>query len=442
MPASDTTAVAAPVAAASPAPAVARRSTRELATLVPRSVWVLLDQGMVSVTNFAASVAVARSAGGEQLGLYFLGFGGLMLAHSVAKALVWTPYTAAIPHKQKDDRAAYTGSATVYALLIGGLGSLLALAGAGVCRLAAADSIYALILAAVSVTAPFWLLREHVRRVCLAELRVGEVLLFDACACVLQLSAIGLLLTADRLTGATALLTVGAPVVAGLVWMVVRRRDVQFSLAGVKRDGAQTWPFAKWLGGGAASVQVGEQGMRWLMPSVHGLMATGQLAAGQQIIQLANPLVLGVSNYLGPSSANVYGEGGLAGLWRHTVRGTYWLVLCGSVATAALVTLGPLFARLVFGADFQEVDPLLILSLALGVFSTAAHLPIEFASVARSRGRLLFWTAILRLAINATVGAGLVWLLGPMGVGLGLLAGNAASLAVQWTALAREARHA
>ncbi|MEN1678532.1 MAG: hypothetical protein AAGJ46_02995 [Planctomycetota bacterium] len=441
MPPSDSTTVIAPVAATA-ARVVARPSVGEWLRMAPRSVWVLFDQGMVSLTNFAASVAVARFAGGEQLGLYFLGFGGLMLAHSVAKALVWTPYTAAVPHKSDAAKATFTGSATFFAVAVGLIGSVVALLAAAGCWWLSPASFFPGVLAAVALAAPFWLLREHVRRVCLAELRIGEVLLFDIAACAIQLAAIGLLLVSDQLTGATALLTVAAPALAGFVWLAIRRRRVSISLAQVKRDGAETWPFAKWLGGGAASVQAGEQGMRWLMPGLHGLMATGQLAAGQQIIQLANPLVLGVSNYLGPSSANVYGEGGLAGLWRHTVRGTYWLVLCGSVATAGLVTLGPLFARLVFGADFEQVDPLLILSLALGVFSTAAHLPIEFASVARSRGKLMFWTAILRLTINATVGVCLVWLLGPMGVGLGLLAGNSASLAVQWTALAREVRHA
>lgn len=409
---------------------------------VPRGFWVLADQGIVSVTNFAAGVAVGRLCGAAELGAYWLGFGAMMFAYAIAKAVVWTPYTATVPHLAGDERRAYSGSVTLHLLMIGAGASLVCLIAAAVCWLAMPESLYAPLLLCLAVAAPLWLLREHVRRLCLGRLRVIEVLLFDIAASLLQAAAIAAIVFGGVLSGGTVLMAIGASALAVLAWFAWRRNDFLFSHAKTQSDWQRTWPFARWLAGGAACVQGGEQGMRWLVPGLYSLAAAGQLAAGQQIIQLLNPLVIGVSNYFGPVSANVFGDQGLAGLWRHTVRGTLWLMGCGAAALVALVTAGPILASPIYGAEITGVNSLLVASLALGTLSTVIHVPIEFASIARSRGQLLFYTAILRLAINATLGVALIYWLGPLGVGFGLLAGNVVSLAIQWASLAREIRHA
>lgn len=411
-------------------------------TLIPRSVWVLGDQAIVSLTNFTAAVVVGRVAGNDDLGVFGLGLWTMMMVYAIAKALVWTPYTTTSPHLEGEEHRGYSGSSTLHLLAIAGLAGCVMLFASLLMRGSDGATVYSTLFLCMTPYLPIILLREHIRRLCLARLGVVEVLIFDLVAASSQLLAIFALYNAGVMNGSNVFLALSACLLVTVGWFAYRWQAFQFSLSIAKRDWQRNWPFSKWLAGGAAAVQGGEQGVKWVVSAMYGLSVVGQLASAQQIIQIVNPVLLGISNYFGPASANVYGHEGLRGLWRHTLRSTLMLILFVTAAFAALVLTGPLLIDFIFGGRIQQVSTWLIASLAMGVFSTIIHVPIEFASLARSRGRLLFYTAVLRLAANSTVGVALIWYYGAVGVGFGMLAGNCLSLSIQWFAFAKEARNA
>lgn len=411
-------------------------------TLVPRSVWVLADQAIVSLTNFTAAVVVGRVAGNDELGIFGLGLWTMMMVYAVAKALVWTPYTTTSPHLEGQEQRAYAGSSTLHLLGIVALAGSAMLVASLLLRGGSGPTAYSQLFLCMTPYLPIILLREHVRRLCLARLGVVEVLLFDAAAAATQLLALFALVQMGLLNGSNVFLALSVCLLITLGWFGYRWRSFHFSLAKGVSDWHRNWPFSKWLAGGAAAVQGGEQGVKWVVSAIYGLSVVGQLASAQQIIQIVNPVLLGISNYFGPASANIFGNEGLHGLWRHTLRSTLLLSGFVTIAFAALVLTGPLLIEFIFAGNVEQVSTLLIASLALGVFSTIIHVPIEFASLARSQGRLLFFTALLRLAANATIGVGLIWAFGAVGVGFGMLAGNCLSLVIQWVAFTREVHHA
>lgn len=413
---------------------------------VPTSVWVVADQAIVSLANFVTMLLLVRivrggagdAAAAEALGIYGLGWSILVLVYSAAKAVIWTPYTTHAAAMPPGRRAEFTGSVTLHAALLAaavGLGFVLT---AAALPLVGQGGEVAWLFNALAVAMPLILMREHVRQVWLARLELRDVALTDFIASGVQLVVVGALARAGWLDGATAFLALAAGVAVSVVLCVAERSRFRFSAAAALADWRLNWPFAKWVAGGAAATQLGNQGTRWVLYGLYGGAVMGVFTSAQSVIQIANPLLVAVANYFGPVSARVYADRGFAGLWRHTVRSTWVLTGLLTAGVVALLLVGPPFIAAVFGGSFSRVSQGLILSVALGVFSDIVRTPIDFAALALGMGRMTFSVSCMRLAINATLGVALVWWLGPIGIGYGMLIASLASMAWQWGLVLRE----
>ncbi len=415
--------------------------TTKLAAL-PNSFWVFADQGIVSVANFATSIFIGRCAGQEQLGYYVLAYSLYLTALGLAKALVWTPYTKHIHHLSSEDRPSYAGSATLHLLAFVAVFSIGLVAVGLVARSVAGGETVGNLLLVLAPCSILMLLREHVRRLCLASLSVVEVFLFDLAVMTAQLAGLVWLATAERLSALHAILVVAAACSFSIAWLLWRRRQMVCSVAQVKTDWLKNWELSKWLTGGALSVLVGNQGYRWLLPVLTNMAELGKLGSAQSAIQFANPLILGVSNYLGPVTARIHAEQGLPGLWRHTVRHTLIVAAFATALLLGLALVGESVVQAIYLDAAAGVTRLLLLTLGAGMMSEVLLVPIEFASINRGHGRLLLASALMRLAVNLTIGFALVWHFGAIGIGVGMLIGCSLSIVWQWIVLSREVRHA
>lgn len=406
---------------------------------VSDTVWVLADQGIVSVANLATAAVVSRWGGNAELGLFGLGFLYSLFGLALARAMVWTPYTTHSPAMSSDRRSQYAGSVTAHLGMMSTVLVLAALLTAAGLALGGADRALVGLTLGLALAMPLMIAREHVRRLLLAELSVVQVTVFDAVAVMLQSGVLAMLVVTGAVSGITGLIAVGAGGLVAALWVWRRAVQGRLRLGSVRADFAHNWPLVKWMTCGAAAVQLSNQ-IGWSALTVlRGLAAVGELTQGYNVVRLINPILLGVSNYYAPASANVLATKGLGGLWRQAVQGTLALLVFMAIASLVLIPFGPQIAQLVFGEDGPVVGRWLIASLMLGVFSEVIHIPVEFATLALSRGRLLFATTVVRLVLSATLGVALIVWLGAIGVGLTIFAGNLISLVWQWAVLRREA---
>lgn len=404
-----------------------------------RGVWVFADQAIVSLANFAAPILVGRCGGQVELGRFALGFSVYLFALGMGRALIWTAYTSRLPHEQDARRAGLTGSATAHVA-----GFLLALTGSLMLVAAIAAASGAVWLAGLMLVlapcAAAMLVREHVRRVCLARLAVREVLIFDVAVSAVQLALLGWLAYRGTITATTAFGSLAAAALLGVGWLAWRRRWWSIEAGDAVRDWRDSWSVSRWLAAGAASVQLGNQGYRWLLAAVASVAELGRLGAAQVVVQVTNPLVIGVSNYLGPVSAGVFAAGGVRELWRFTVRCTLAMVAAIGMFLLLVAATGVPAITAVFGPASEGVTTLLLVTLAAGALSEALLIPVEYASVNRGRTRLMFHTALVRLAVNGSLGFALVGLYGAEAIGVGMLLGSGVALGWQWWDFAAEVR--
>lgn len=405
---------------------------------LPRGLWVFVDQAVVSLANFAAPIAVGRSAGQAELGYFVLGFSIYLFSLGLARAMVWTAYTRRNPQVDPADRPAYAGSATVHLLVFCAVscGVTLLVASAA---WALGYGLYAWLLTLVGPCAAAMLLREHVRRIGLARFDFFDVFVFDVVVSVAQVLLLVWLALRGTVCANDAFLALAATSLLAAPWLLLRSDTWRVEWRRVIPDWNQNWSLTKWLAGGASAVLLGKEGYNWLLSAIASIAELGRLGAARVIVQVTNPLVIGVSNYLGPVSAKVHAEDGVGGLWRFTVRTTAVMAAAIGVFLVAVALVGSPAVHLIFGKAAAGVTTVLLLTLSAGVLSEALLIPIEYASVNLGHARLMFYTALMRLAVNASIGFGLVGLFGAEAIGVGMLLGSAAALAWQWAVFAREA---
>lgn len=417
------------------APAYAPSSGRWGLAAIPRSAWFIADQGVVSLANFAAPILVGRYAGQQELGFYTLGVSLYVVAMALARSLVWTTYTKELHTLDATTQTKLTGSATVhiglYALATAAVIALVSLG-----ALVGGQADLSLFLAVLAPAAAVMLFREHVRRLAMARLDYVGVLLFDVLVAVTQISLLAWLAAAGRMSAVSASAVVAVSAGVSLGWLAFNRGMITIEWPRVAADWKASWRTSKWLVAASSSVTIGNQGYRWILPALASLAELGRLGAAQIVVQVTNPLVIGLSNYIGPLTAKLTADHGVRELWRYTVRVT--LVMLASIT--AFVTFVAFFGvpllTLLLGDAAKGVTSLLVVTLTLGALSEALLIPIQAATLNCGQARLLPAAALIRLIVNVSLGYGLVGVFGAEAIGVGMLIGSLVALAWLWRAFA------
>lgn len=397
----------------------------------------LLDQAVVSGTNFVTTIVVARWCGASELGIYALGFSLLVTWACVQESLIALPYTI-YRHRHRDgSQADYAGSILAHQ----GLLSLLALVLlAGTTALLPARASLPGLAAVTGVLAavvPFALLREFGRRFAFAHLRMGEAVVLDVVAAALQLAGLAALAAAEALSASTAYLAVGAAcAVTSAVWLYLSRRCFVIRRAQVLPTLRQSWTLGRWLFASQVTLSVQSYFIHWLLAWRDGAEATGVYAACMTVVQFSNPLILGISNALMPRAAQALVEGGARELRHVVLQTTLLLSVAMGLFCAAVLLAGDQILYLVYhGSQYQDHSQTVFV-LALAMLASAVGMPASNGLAAVERPGAVFKVGLLALAVSLLLVPWLVAWYGVAGAAYGFLAGNVVGAAGRWAVLA------
>ena len=323
---------------------------------------------MVSATSFAITVILGRLCGKPEVGLYYLALQAVLLARGVQEQLIVSPYLVYSGRKSGRDCATYAGSSLVHeiALLTGVMLTL-----AGVAHYGGLSSSLTGLLWLLVGAAPLMLLREYIRQISFAELRVTEALAVDCFVAVLQLGALaaaayyGVLSTPLTYT----LLSIGCGI-AAVAWLARRRGKFVAECRAVYSDWFHNWQFGRWALASQLLGQTMPLVLPWIVAGTHGEAATGTLGVGTTLIGFANMFVLGLSNFICPRAAQSFASGGrreLIGVLKQAA--IMYLAVLVPFALAMLMAGGPLMAA-VYGPDFADAGPIMAV-LAFGAVANS-----------------------------------------------------------------------
>jgi O-antigen/teichoic acid export membrane protein len=332
-----------------------------------KSVLSMVDQAVYSGSNFLTTIVVGRFCGLEQLGVYSLGFAVVVVAAVLHEAFIWTPYTVFRYRRGEDTQAEYTGSALVMQALMTALGMLLlAVAATLAPYVSAAPPKLVSVIGILVWTLPLYLFRDFVRRLLLAQLRVLQTLAIDVSVLAIQVGAFSALVWHGTLSVATAFLAVGfACAVVSLTWLALTSSRFAVRWKAVVPDVRAHWFLGRWLGASQLT-DVGQNYAIHLILSVRlGMSATGIYAACASVVQIFNPLILGVGSVTAPRAAHVHAAAGVSDLRRVVGKATALLVAAAAVLCVGLSLYGETVLPVLFGRHEYRGQGQLITLLAV-----------------------------------------------------------------------------
>lgn len=381
----------------------------------------LADQGVASGTNFLTGVIIGRTLAKEEFGLYMLGFSIVIFLMTLQTSLISSPYTVYSPRLKDTAHFQYTGSSLIHQLAFCTLAILsLALAGValsfGVGPHGLAPVVWALV-----VVITFIMLRDYVRRICFASLRMKTAFVLDSCVAVVQICGLLLLSHLGLLSTIHAFWILGlACGLPALGWLIWSRRKFILSIHHALSDLRRNWLLAKWIFAASVASIVSSELYLWFLAGFHGTAVTGVLSACRGAFFLTNPLLMGMANLLGPKTAHAVSCGGRAELDRIVVRSTLAILVPISVICLALIFLGGWLVALMYGPKYVGYGWIVSI-LALIPLIASLSLPTNCALLAIERPDAIFKSYLASGAVTLLLGIPLVSTYGVGGAAVAML---------------------
>ena len=288
----------------------------------------VVDQILSSLTNFAVTFVVARSAGTRGLGAFGLAFAAYTIVLGISRAINTEPMVVRHSTTSKSEWRAATAAATGSALTVGvlaGFGSLIA---SLVFHGTAAD-----VFLVLAFGFPFLLLQDSWRFAFVAAARPGLAALNDLLWALTMLPVVTVLLVSDRATttNVTFVWVTGAAVAAvgGIVQSRVQPRPQRlWAWWRENRDLGPRYVIEFLLS------SVGVELVFFATGALSGLVAVGALRAGWLLIAPLNVLFMGLMLVAVPEGARL-----LQTSFSHLQRGCIGLSVALTLCVVAWATV-------------------------------------------------------------------------------------------------------
>jgi O-antigen/teichoic acid export membrane protein len=257
----------------------------------------LADQALVSGANFLFVVAVARTAGLEEFGLFSLSLAVVYFTGGLANAILGLPISILLPERSAE-------SIGPYLLRLESVNRWIAIALVGIAVVVGAVSGHWALALATAAACGARVAAEVHRRIAYALHDGARALLIDVAgnAC-LAVAAVVLLLWPMRLLDAPLAMTaVAACAMCGWVAGIVLNRHV---LGGgpaepLREVARRHWEFGRWGLGASLALWSASQLYPFLVAGFLGLRDVALLNGAMRLLGLANVLMQGIESYATP----------------------------------------------------------------------------------------------------------------------------------------------
>ncbi len=385
---------------------------------------VIADQGFTSIASFLVGVLIARSCTRAEYGVFVMGLSLIRFIIGIQESLVSVPYTVQYPRYGKEGRNACLGSNVVLQLSICFVVLIGFVVGSRVTSALGENVALARIVFALCAASLALMIREFLRFVLLAELRVWTCLAMGLAANVLTIGALSWTQHNCTLSASGAFLIItccsGIPavIVSLLYW-----RQPRFMANQIRRDCVSNWDLGKWLLARTLAYVVAVSTYPFALAAFDGTTQVGVYGACLQLALLLNPLFMGLSSYLRPRTARVATDN------PRRLRSMVFTMVAGlslpivMLVTAALIWGDWAMVHL-YGPGYGGTRWILVTCvLATGMYVLGAPFSIAFEAVRRTD--LTFIGRFVGAVATLTVGVAGTRMLGPQGAAVGLLCSHA-----------------
>ncbi len=386
-----------------------------------KELFALIDQALVSGTNFATTVILARALGVKGFGVFALAWMAVLLVNNLQIAFVVSPMMSVGPKQEAHDRPRYYG-----AVLAQEIGFALCFAACVWIAVVMLDAHFlqwkirglGLPLAFAALT---YQLQDFLRRYFFCTRQTKLALICDSISYLTQLPIILFIARMPYFSPVAVLWVIGATSIAGFLVCSIWFEPVRLEFQSVRQVALRHWRISRWLAPSAFMEWSSGNLFVLVAPLYYGAGAAGILRASQNIVAVAHIWYLGLDNVVPAEAARQLHIGGVEACMKYVRQVAYrW----GSITTTFLflIFIQPSFwLRLVYGSAYGVYGHIVQLYAALYLI-VFFGCPLRAGLQALEYTSPLFWSYLTMTIFAVTFAGPFAKNFGLVGAMLGMIA--------------------
>jgi len=362
-----------------------------------------IDQGVISLSNFLATIILARNVDPTQLGVYGVGFVTLRLVRAFQDGLIVQPMNVFGAGMEQDEFKQYATNTSLFQIGLALVSaSVVAVSGWVLTELGndtAGPTLFILWL-------PFlwWQMQEYLRRMLYTRGLVLNAVINSFIANVVRIAIMIYLVNQGKLSGVTGLEAIAwGSFVALFPSLWFTRHYWTRKLVNLKGTWRRNWEFGRWLLGSTLTNWVAVEFYPILTAGLVSFAAAGAYRALQNLVAPIHLLLRAVDTFLTPRAANLYEKNGQRAL-THTLRSIY---LALGIPVLGILIIAMLFPEqllaLIYGDTYLAYSNGVVL-MALFYALMFAYWPLLSIFKAAQLSRPIFIANILAIISMFTIG--------------------------------------
>ena len=329
---------------------------------VHRGGFAVLDQGLISGSNFLVSILLARWLVPEQYGAYAVAFGIFVLLTVVYQALVLEPMSVFGGSSYRNDLRGYLGSLlwihlTISIVIIAGVGS-----SAFIAKEFSRSPVLAGALAGIMIASPCVLIFSVVRRAFYLGLAASKAAVGAFVYSSLSMGGLYLLYHRGLLSPFTAFALMGVAALGTAAYNFARlfkKLEHGVGAPGVRESWHRHWAYGRWALASSIANWIPAYVYYPLLSTFAGMAASGQLKAVMNFMLPIEQIKAALALLFLPYAARVYAQSGRSSVGRLSTRLTFVAVgISGAYWAVILILRHPLF-HFLYSGRYSEVAHLL-----------------------------------------------------------------------------------
>lgn len=384
-----------------------------------------IDQAIISLSNFLATLLLARNVSPTELGVYGVGFTSLRLLRAFQEGLTIQPLNAYGAGLSDQEFKQYASNTTLIQTLmaffsasgIALLGWMLIATGNDT----AGPGIFSLWPAFL-----WWQLHEYFRRMLYTRSRILEATINSILANISRLIFMLWWIRNGTLSGPAGISAIAlGSLIALLPGLWQTRQYLTLRSKDIKEHWLRNWEYGRWVMGGAIANWVAVEFYPVLTAGMISFAAAGAYRALQNLVAPIHLLLRAIDTFLTPRAAKAFYQSGFSGLQR-SLKLTYWFagVPILSLLGIAIIFPKPLLS-LLYGDTYLEYSSAMII---MAVFYALWFLywPLQSVLKAAKLSRPIFLANLTAILAMFTIG---LWMIMRWGV-YGTIAGQGLNAAI------------
>jgi O-antigen/teichoic acid export membrane protein len=358
---------------------------------------------VISLSNFLATIILARNVDPTQLGVYGVGFVTLRLVRAFQDGLIVQPMNVFGAGMEQDEFKQYATNTSLFQIGLALISaSVVAVSGWVLTELGndtAGPTLFALWL-------PFlwWQMQEYLRRMLYTRGLVLNAVISSFIANGVRIAIMIYLVNQGTLSGVTGLEAIAwGSFVALFPSLWYTRHHWTRKLVNLKGTWRRNWSFGRWLLGSTLTNWVAVEFYPILTAGLVSFAAAGAYRALQNLVAPIHLLLRAVDTFLTPRAANLYEKNGQRAL-THTLRSIY---LALGIPVLGILIIAMLFPEqlltLIYGDTYLAYSNGVVL-MALFYALMFAYWPLLSIFKAAQLSRPIFIANILAIISMFTIG--------------------------------------